>query len=153
MPLEDYTLHIRFQKAKNLYSATVDEFHGLVGFGKTEAQAKEDLRVKFEERINELRVRGERIPHPGEKPTLKFAESDRIRQQEELARDFFARVYKLDFDELFISDRTLIEDFELTPKDLIQRIQQCYGINANPVIDQPIWRILEYIESQKKFEA
>ena len=107
----------------------------------------------FAERVAYLIAAGKPLPIPGEQPEEMFSTSGRIDAQAGMARDFFKRVLSLDYDEVFVSDATTLEEFGDFAM-ITKRIQTCYGVVVSGLLPNagfeiPLWQVLEAIRKNQ----
>ena len=71
-----------------------------------------------------------RNPFIGKKLTFEHAPQERIRFLAPLARDFFASVLAMNFDECLVTDESCLHDFvtDETPRDYKARARELYGV-------------------------
>ena len=62
---EDYSIQTGYTNVGHLPHASIEEFFSLAATGSTPEEAVENLRKRFEERVNLMMGNGERIPRPG----------------------------------------------------------------------------------------
>jgi predicted RNase H-like HicB family nuclease len=142
--LEDYTLVVTYRQDWNCFEASLEEFFALKASGETRAEALTELERLYNERIIYLEAIGKPLPIPGEAPEPMFATSARVDAFSATARDFFRRVLNLDYDEVFVSDATTLEEFG-TPELLRQKIMLEYGVDIGAELEQPLWAVLKKI--------
>ena len=147
MKLEEYTLRVTHRPDWDSWEAELLEFFALKAAGQTQEEALSELERLFLERVAYLEAAGKPLPIPGEAPEEMFSTSMRIDAQAAMARDFFKRVLGLDYDEVFISDATKLEEFGEFAS-LRDRIHTVYAVDIGLVLERPLWMILEQIRSQ-----
>ncbi len=141
MKLEDYTLSVRYREDWNCFEASLSEFFALIASGETEREALTELKRLYLERVIYLEAIGKPLPIPGEAPEPMFATSARVDALSGTARDFFRRVLNLDYDEVFVSDATRLEEFG-TLEVLREKIKLEYGVDIGTELEQPLWEVL-----------
>jgi len=80
--------------------------------------------------------------------SLEFACSDRIESHADIARDFFPKVFLLEFDDCFISDESHLSEFYGDPKEqaeIYDRIQHHFGIDPSVLKDDLLISVFEAI--------
>jgi hypothetical protein len=154
MKLEEYTLRVTHRPDWDSWEAELLEFFALKAGGQTRDEALIELERLFDERVAYLRAAGKPLPVPGEQPEEMFSTSSRIDAQAGMARDFFKRVLSLDYDEVYVSDATTLEEFG----DFVmisKRIETCYGVVVSEILPNaglecPLWQVLETIRKQSR---
>ncbi len=141
MKLEDYTLNLRYREDWNCFEASLSEFFALIASGQTEQEAITELKRLYLERVIYLEAIGKPLPIPGEAPEPMFATSARVDASSGTARDFFRRVLSLDYDDVFVSDATRLEEFGRL-EVLRQKIKLEYGVDIGTELEQPLWEVL-----------
>jgi predicted RNase H-like HicB family nuclease len=139
--LEDYTLNLRYREDWNCFEASLSEFFALIASGETEQEAITELKRLYLERVVYLEAIGKPLPIPGEAPEPMFATSARVDALSGTARDFFRRVLNLDYDDVFVSDATRLEEFG-TLEHLREKIKLEYGVDIGTELEQPLWEVL-----------
>ena len=153
MKLEEYTLRVTHRADWDSWEAELLEFFALKAGGQTRDEALIELERLFDERVAYLIAAGKPLPIPGEQPEEMFSTSSRIDAQAGMARDFFKRVLSLDYDEVFVSDATTLEEFG----DFVmitKRIETCYGVVVRELLpnagfEVPLWQVLETIRKNQ----
>ena len=141
MRLEDYTLNVRYREDWNCFEASLNEFFALIASGQTEQEALNKLERLYSERIVYLEAIGKPLPIPGEAPEPMFSTSVRVDALSGTARDFFGRVLNLDYDEVFVSDATRLEEFG-SLEYLREKIKLEYGVDIGTDLEQALWEVL-----------
>ncbi len=141
MKLEDYTLVVRYREDWQCFEASLNEFFALIASGQTEQEAMTELKRLYLERVIYLEAIGKPLPIPGEAPEPMFATSARVDALSGTARDFFRRVLNLDYDDVFVSDATRLEEFG-TLEFLRVKIKLEYGVDIGDDLEQPLWEVL-----------
>jgi predicted RNase H-like HicB family nuclease len=139
--LEDYTLVVRYREDWNCFEASLNEFFALIASGETEQEAITELERLYLERVIYLEAIGKPLPIPGEAPEPMFATSARVDALSGTARDFFRRVLSLDYDDVYLSDATRLEEFG-TLEYLREKIKLEYGVDIGTELEQPLWEVL-----------
>jgi predicted RNase H-like HicB family nuclease len=139
--LEDYTLNLRYREDWNCFEASLSEFFALIASGETEQEAITELKRLYLERVVYLEAIGKPLPIPGEAPEPMFATSARVDALSGTARDFFKRVLNLDYDDVFVSDATRLEEFGKL-ESLREKIKLEYGVDIGTELEQPLWEVL-----------
>ncbi len=148
MKLEDYTVVVKYREDWECFEASLSEFFALQASGTTEQEALRELERLYLERIIYLEAIGKPLPIPGEAPEPMFSTSAKVDAFSATARDFFRRVLSLDYDEVFVSDATTLEEFG-TLEELRQRILLEYVVDIGSELEQPLWEVLGKIRGQK----
>jgi predicted RNase H-like HicB family nuclease len=149
MKLEDYTLRIAYHEDWNYWEASLAEFFALKASGSTETEALLELRRLFTERVAYLEAVGKPLPVPGEAPEELFSSTARIDAQAAIARDFFQKVLKLDYDEIFVSDATTLEEFGVI-EAIRKRVFSVYGVDIGSTAERPLWVVLSEIRKNSR---
>ena len=148
MKLEDYTLVVTYRQDWNCFEASLEEFFALKASGDTRVEALLELERLYSERIIYLEAIGKPLPIPGEAPEPMFATSIKVDAYSATARDFFRRVLNLDYDDVFVSDATRLEEFG-TLEELRQKILLDYTVDIGGELEQALWEVLKKIRGQK----
>ena len=148
MKLEDYTLVVTYRQDWNCFEASLEEFFALKASGDTRVEALLELERLYSERIIYLEAIGKPLPIPGEAPEPMFATSTKVDAYSATARDFFRRVLNLDYDDVFVSDATRLEEFS-TLEELRQKILLDYTVDIGGELEQALWEVLKKIRGQK----
>ena len=151
MTLEDYTLRVAHRAEWDSWEAELLEFYALKAAGPSREEAVAELERLFRERVAYLEAAGKPLPIPGEPPEEMFSTSARIDAQAAMARDFFGRVLALDYDDVFISDATRLEEFG-DFQGLRDRIHTVYGVDIGPALERPLWEVLGFIRAAARRE-
>ncbi len=141
MKLEDYTLNLRYREDWNCFEASLNEFFALIASGETEQEALTELERLYQERIIYLEAIGKPLPIPGEAPEPMFATSAKVDALSGTARDFFRRVLNLNYDDVFVSDATRLEEFGRL-EYLREKIKLEYAVDIGFDLEQPLWEVL-----------
>jgi predicted RNase H-like HicB family nuclease len=144
MKLEDYTLRITHREDWDSWEAELLEFFALKAAGQTREEAIQELERLFSERVAYMEAAGKPLPVPGEEPEMMFSTSAQIDAQAAMARDFFQRVLGMNYDDVFVSDATRLEEFG-TFETLRTRIKSVYGVDIGPELERPLWMVLGQI--------
>ncbi len=151
---DEYTLETGHTNEGNVPYASLKEFFALVATGSTNEEAIENLRAEYEKRIEFLRESGDEIPFPGgPKQKAKFASTERISQLATPAAHFLENVLGTSYATSFVSDESMLCDWEHYVGDraeMIARTYTVYGVDISDVYDKPIVDVLEHIERSNK---
>ena len=151
---DEYTLETGFTNAENLPYASLKEFFALVETGATHEEAIENLRSAYEKRLEFLRESGDEIPVPGgPKEKAKFASTERMSRLDGPAAHFLENVLGTSYATSFVSDESMLCDWESyvgDRQDVIDRTKAIYGVDISEVYDKPLADVLEYIKRTKK---
>jgi predicted RNase H-like HicB family nuclease len=139
--LEDYTLVVGYREDWDCFEASLEEFFALKASGQTREEALLELERLYTERIIYLESVGKPLPIPGEAPEPMFATSARVDALSGTARDFFKRVLNLNYDDVFVSDATRLEEFGRL-EELRQKILLEYGVDIGFELEQLLWEVL-----------
>lgn len=139
--LEDYTLVLSYREDWNCFEASLEEFFALKASGETKEEALTELERLYTERVIYLEAIGKPLPIPGEAPEPMFATSARVDALSGTARDFFKRILRLNYDDVFVSDATRLEEFG-TLEELRQKILLEYAVDIGGELEQPLWEVL-----------
>lgn len=144
--LEEYTLRVTRREDWDSWEAELLEFFALKAAGQTREEAIQELERLFFERVAYLEAAGKPLPVPGEEPEMMFSTSAQIDAQAAMARDFFRRVLDVNYDDVFVSDATRLEEFG-SLEDLREKVKRVYGVDIGPELERPLWRVLGQIRS------
>lgn len=72
-----------------------------------------------------------KLPRPGSKVPIQFADSDRIEKYENIAVDFFDKIIGINYYDCFISDMSSLFDFDLDNEETLRKIKEEYGIEPS----------------------
>ena len=144
MKLEDYTLRVTRREDWDSWEAELLEFFALKAAGQTREEAIQELERLFFERVAYMEAAGKPLPVPGEEPEMMFSTSAQIDAQAAMARDFFQRVLGMNYDDVFVSDATRLEEFG-TFEPLRASIKSVYGVDIGPELERPLWMVLGQI--------
>jgi predicted RNase H-like HicB family nuclease len=142
--LEDYTLVVNYREDWNCFEASLEEFFALKASGETKEEALTELERLYLERVIYLEAIGKPLPIPGEAPEPMFATSARVDALSGTARDFFKRVLNLDYDNVFVSDATRLEEFGRL-EELRHKIKLEYSVDIGAELEQLLWEVLRKI--------
>jgi predicted RNase H-like HicB family nuclease len=154
--IEDYPIEVYLNKnagEENVkYGARILNWAGMVGHGSTKELAIESLKEHF----LMYKDNNEKVPRPGTNVPLKFASTEKIDMYEEIAVDFFRKVFNADYYDGFFSDQSwlgylesLIDDeFEQPKEVIIERVKEIYQVDITDIYDKPLWMIFECIEER-----
>lgn len=144
MKLEEYTLVVNYREDWNCFEASLEEFFALKASGETKEEALTELERLYLERVIYLEAIGKPLPIPGEAPEPMFATSARVDALSGTARDFFKRVLNLDYDNVFVSDATRLEEFGRL-EELRHKIKLEYSVDIGAELEQLLWEVLRKI--------
>jgi len=113
------------------WSAQVINWPAIQGHGDTAEEAVASLRKVLGER----KARGDKLARPGTGLPIEFAPTYRIEEHPDLARDFFQRIFNLNYDECFVSNESSLWDFhgEETNDSLNEKILLTYGVDISDI--------------------
>lgn len=149
MKLEEYTLKITHREDWGSYEASLLEFYGLIASGQSELEARAELGRMYAERVAYLTAIGKPLPVPGEAPEELFSSTARVDAEAALARDFFARVLFMDYDEVFLNDATQLEEFgEFVALRL--KALAVYGVDIGDELERPLWQLFKIIRASSR---
>ncbi len=155
--LTDYPIVLRHQNPdtpappiKNLklvpWCATIVNWINIIGFGDTKEEALADLKRCFDE----YKLAHGSVPRPGTRVPLQLPPVNEIQKHVPMARDFFARILNMDFDECFISDRSSLWDFPYEDDEdeaaVFAKIEQVYGVDVSDIHDGNLAQIFSRLE-------
>jgi hypothetical protein len=83
----------------------------------------------------------------GDRP--RYGKTSGIESYQDLAMEFASKVLGLDYNAVFISDRSLLEDFDLDSRTIVDRVKDFYGADISRYLDRPILEILEFLSAQE----
>ncbi len=149
MMLNDYTLKIAHRDDWNVWEASLLEFYALIATGQTQNEALQELQRLYDERLIYHAAVGKPLPIPGEAPEEMFSSTSRVDAQAALARDFFAKVLHLDYDNVFLNDATTLEEFG-DVSAIRNRAFSVYGVDIGFEAERPLWSILELIRASSR---
>ena len=153
MKLDDYTLRMTRREDWDSWEAELLEFFALKAAGQTREEAMQELERLFFERVAYLEAAGKPLPVPGEEPEMMFSTSAQIDAQAGMARDFFKRVLDVNYDDVFVSDATRLEEFG-SLEDLRERVKRVYSVDIGPELERPLWMVLGQIRDLSRgFDA
>ena len=156
--LRDYPIRIRKQdvargpssgRLKTVpWNAQIINWWQLDGCGDTRERAPADLRSH----LARCREANGSLPRPGTRVPIQFAPANIINHHVELARDFMARVFNLNYDECFISDESSLWDLHTdeTNDDYYRKIMLIYGVDVSTVEGAKLALIFERIANQRR---
>ncbi len=147
--LEDYTLRVAFREDWGFWEAELQEFFALKAGAPTETEALDELRRMFAERVAYLEAIGKPLPVPGEAPEELFSSTVRVDALAAVARDFFQRVLRLDYDNVYLNDATTLEEFG-TFEGIRVQTEFVYGVDIGDERERPLWRVLQQIRTESK---
>ena len=149
MQLEDYTLKTLYRDDWNVWEVSLLEFYALIATSQTELEARAELQRLYDERLIYHAATGKPLPIPGEAPEEMFSSTRRIDAQAALARDFFAKLLHLDYDNVFLNDATTLEEFG-DVSAIRNRAFSVYGVDIGFEAERPLWSILELIRASSR---
>lgn len=83
----------------------------------------------------------------GDRP--RYGKTSGIESYQRLAREFVSQVLGLDYNAAFISDRSLLEDFDVDSRTIVDRVKDFYGADISKCLNRPILEILEFLSAQE----
>lgn len=127
------------------YIAHLVKWPAMDGLGDTPAEARRELREKFER----ICARRGSKPRPGTLVPLEIAPQRRIAERPALTDEFVRSV--LGVEEAWITDKSCLWHFALggSLEDLYKRIEEFYGVDVRDVPEGNIVQILERIEAAR----
>jgi hypothetical protein len=137
--IEDYPIDARFQRGSHSprvsrlkpspWTATIVNWPAISGNGNTKLEALKDLRSSFDR----FKATKNKLPRPGTKVPIKFADRNRVSQHPELLKEFIQRILELDW--AWISDESSLDDFhgDETNDKLIEKIRHIYGVDVSDI--------------------
>jgi len=137
--IDDYPIRCLFQlvveppKTSRLklypWVASVINWPAMSGYGNTKLEALQELRRKFDE----FKATKKKLPQPGTKVAIEFAERSRIDEHPELAKDFVQRVLEIEW--AWISDESSLWDFHSDEANdkLNDKIRRIYGVDVSGI--------------------
>lgn len=108
------------------YGAKFTNWSTFVAHGSSTSDAIENLRMNLLEYGKE-----NKLPRPGSKVPIQFADSDRIEKYENIAVDFFDKIIGINYYDCFISDMSSLFDFDLDNEETLRKIKEEYGIEPS----------------------
>ncbi|HLC78646.1 MAG TPA: hypothetical protein VJH92_05980 [Candidatus Nanoarchaeia archaeon] len=154
--LEDYPISTKIQTGvldNSRWSVRILNWGVMGGLGATKEKAFRDLRKNFSKYAKQKK---NKLPRPGTKVPLKFAENKLINKHSKLLDDFILRILEMNREEiLYLSDISTICDFypEKTLKTYIKKIKKVYAIDVSNVKDGNIAKILnKIVRNNKEFK-
>ena len=79
----------------------------------------------------------------------RYGKTSGIESNRSLAREFVSQVLGIDYNTVFISDLSLLEDFDVEPQIIVDRVKNIYGADISRYLDRPILEILEFLSAQE----
>lgn len=149
MKLEEYTLTITHREDWGSVEASLLEFYGLIASGESELEARAELARMYAERVAYLTAIGKPLPVPGEAPEELFSSTARVDAEAALARDFFTRVLFMNYDEVYLNDATMLEEFG-DFDTLRLKILAVYGVDIGDELERPLWQIFKVVRSSSR---
>jgi hypothetical protein len=157
--LQDYPLRVRHQAGATSggdpgntvrpipWLVQILGWEQMPGAGDTQEAAYADLAHK----LTAYKQQGNRLPRPGTRVPLKFAASSEVGRYEQIATEFFSRILDMDYQRVFISDESSLEDFALSDErsaELRGKIAAVYGIDISDIADGNLVRIFARIRER-----
>jgi hypothetical protein len=133
------------------YSALIINWH-IFGDGDDANEALKNLKVNFDKVKRERLIQGKSLPRPGTGLTVEIASQNKITKHQELADDFIHNVLKIEW--ALLTDESSLWDFHGndTNTDLIEKINEVYGVNVSDIESANISEILERISENEKMK-
>jgi predicted RNase H-like HicB family nuclease len=150
---EDYCVQTGVLRSGEGYYASIEEFPALVDMGQSIEEAKANLRLRFNERIQYLNNIGSTIPAPGGgKAKIKFAPNDQIEALRPLVDYFWADVLGTSYSQSYVSNESKLEDWEHYVSggrtEIISRIVERFGIDISDCYGESVVNVLRKIDSR-----
>lgn len=144
--LKDYPIRYRKQNVEEYpWMAQIINWWVISGLGKTQQEALEDLRCKF----NLYKENNEKLPRPGTKVPLKYASTEQVDRYKDIAKDFLEKTLKLNYDECFLSDQSSLWDFYTEmPEEVKKVIYEVYGVDISDIKDGSLVEIFRRIKNR-----
>jgi len=119
------------------------------GHGNTKQEALAELRRRFEQ----YKAREKKLPRPGTKVPIEFADSRRVEQYPELAKDFFQEILGVEW--AWISDESSLGDFhgEETNDRFVEKIRRVYGVDVADISNGNLADIFERIAKTRTIKS
>ena len=156
--LEDYPVRLRHQQLSNDMPAKLREqfvpwvaqipfWTRMIGTGNT----REEAYASLEKRFAEYQAEGNKLPRPGTKVPLQFAPRIAVPAYDNVAEEFFRRMFDVDYQRVFITDQSSLWDFPFAEPNevLLTRIRGSYGIDISDIEDGNLVRIFQRIEASR----
>ena len=110
----------------------------------------------LQEKLESFREGGALLPRPGTKVPEAFryidiASSERAERLDDIAADFFRKIFDMGRDEYWISDESTLGDFhfELSDEEYVIRIRELYDVDVSDIEKGNIVAILERIQGTR----
>ncbi len=130
------------------YGAKIINWVAMVGHGETQEEALSSLKEHF----NMYKKNNLDLPRPGIRVPLKFASTEMIDKYEEVAVDFFTKIFNINYYDGFYSDKSIFSyfvTFNNIPKETInQRVMDNYKIDITDFYDEPLWKVLQIVSDR-----
>ncbi len=123
------------------------------GGGETRGEAYAELVSNFEKAKAEKSERGERLPRPGAKVPIVFADSEKVDANPALRDDFIQRVLGLEW--AFVSDESSLWDFhtDLNNDQLNARVKDIYGVDVSDIESGRLCLIFERLAGHESYRS
>jgi predicted RNase H-like HicB family nuclease len=149
---ENYRIQTGHTNADHTPYAAIEEFFALSATGETRNDAIRNLKPKFEERIRQMKERGEPIPLPGSgKGVPRFAPNDQIEALRPFVDEFWSEILGASYATSFVSDESRLFSWDHYlaggRAELIQKVRVKYGVDISAYYDEPIPAVLRRIQS------
>lgn len=120
--LKDYPIKLRRNSPYDTglkWRAQILRWPAICGLGRTKREARADLQTCFNTAASGMKNRGEPLPRPGSKVTIRYAPTDKIDSfKQEWVDEFIENILDLTPADVFLSDESTLEDFTTTPAHL-----------------------------------
>jgi len=148
---ENYKIKTGYTNAGHVPYASIEEFFALVATGEAHAEAIWNLRQVFEERVQQMKERGEPIPLPGSgKGKPKFAPNDQIESLRPFVDEFWSDILGTSYSTSFVSNGSVLSSWEHYLSgghdELIKKVKDKYGVDISVYYDEPIPVVLTRIK-------
>jgi len=148
---ENYRIHTGYTRAGHVPYASIREFPFLMATGETHNEAIWNLRPIFEERIRQMKERGEPVPLPGSgRAKARFAPNDQIEALRPLVDEFWSEILGTSYATSFVSNESSLSSWDhYLPggrAELIQKVKEKYGVDISSYYDEPIPVILRRLQ-------
>jgi len=149
--LDDYPLRYKNQSDPNdkeikPWVVQIINWWTLTGLGNTKEEAYKMLHKSFDN----YKQSNDKLPRPGYRVPLLYADTNAIDSLENVAIDFFDKILGYNYFDCFISEESSIIDFGQDEDEVLQRINQTYELNLTEIGDGNIVRILTLIDEKNK---
>jgi len=154
---EDYNIQTGYMNVGHLPHASIEEFFSLAATGSTPEEAVENLRKRFEERVNLMMESGERIPRPGSgRARPRFAPNDQIEVLRPFVDEFWSEILGTSYLTSFVSNESRLSSWEHYVSGgrpaLIQKVKERYGVDITAFYDDPIPDVLGRVQEGRSHE-